>query len=97
MKETPTTFRVIFMNNILILQIAIFVFGILALYIARSIMNTSDKKGFGLTNKVVFVSIVVITFAGILATIGGDAMPIATTLFGAVIGSLVTTKVEKQP
>jgi hypothetical protein len=74
--------------NITILQIIIGSFGAIALLVAMCVMNKSQVPGFGPNNIKIFGSIIVLTFSGLLATLGGEALIAATAAIGTVIGFL---------
>lgn len=68
-------------------QIIIVGFGAVALICATTVMNKSSLPGFGANNKLIFGSIILLTFSGWLATQGGDAsVTAAILLIGTVAG-----------
>jgi hypothetical protein len=68
-------------------QIIIVAFGAIALICATSVMNKSETKGFGVNNKLIFGSIILLTFSGWSATQGGEtSVTAAILLIGTVAG-----------
>ena len=82
------------MNPTTIFQIIIAFFGVIAFFVAASVMNKSETKGFGANNKLVFASILLVTASLLLATFGGEAIPAATALLGAVAGFFGASKLN---